>query len=115
MAHNLKNANFDGANLANSKLSRADFSQSSFEESNLWASKVSGSVFTEVNLKAANLMATGLNKKFTLSEFPDITFSNRTCWDDEQFKRVSVSSAHTQTIEAEAAKRNFFSRLFIRR
>ena len=112
---NLQEAVFNAANLSNSRLTRADFSNASLEESNLWASRVSGSVFTKANFKAANLLATGLNKKFALSEFPDIKFSKRTCWDDERFKRHSVSAAHAHTIETEAARRGFFSRVFRRR
>ena len=93
-------------------MSRADFSHASLEECDLWGSKVSGSQFTQANIKAANLMATGLSKKYTLEEFPDITFSNRTTWDNASFKREVISKAHAQTIETEVKRRSFFSRLF---
>jgi len=83
---------------------------------NLWAARVSGSVFTEANVKAANLLATGLSKDFALSEFPNLKFSKKTTWDTELFKRNrnSVSQSHARTIEKEVKKRGFFSRIFSR-
>ena len=103
---------FDGANLSNSRMSRGNFSNASLEECDLWASHVSGTVFTQANIKAANLMATGLSKKFTLEEFPDIEFSNKTKWDNASFKRVVITKEHAKTIETEVKRRSFFSRLF---
>ena len=89
-----------------------DRSNASLEESNLSSAQVSGSIFTQANVKAANLIATGLNKKFTLTEFPDIKFSDRTAWDQVYYRRNKVSQSHAKTIEKEASKKGFFSRLF---
>jgi hypothetical protein len=57
-------------------------------------------------------MATGLSKQFALSEFPDLNFSDQTCWDTSRYKRHHVSRAHAESIEIEVGKRGFFSRLF---
>jgi hypothetical protein len=110
----LKNVIFDGANLSYSRLSRANLSGASLEESNLWSARVSGSVLSHANVKAANLIATGLSKKFALGEFPDIEFSNTTAWDTDQIKRHQVSRAQAESIQKEVSKRGFFSRLFSR-
>jgi len=102
------------ANLANSRLSRADLSCASLEETNLWSARVSGTILTQANVKAANLVATGLSKKFALGEFPDLEFSNKTTWDTERVKRHQASRAQAASIEKEVSKRGFFSRLFSR-
>jgi len=108
----LAKADLNGADLSNSRLSRADLSGTSLETSNLSAARVSGSAFNQANVKAANLIATGLNKKFALSEFPDLEFSDQTTWDQEYYRRNKISLSHAQTIEKEAKKKSFFSRLF---
>jgi len=56
-----------------------------------------------------------MNKEFTLSEFPDIDFSDLTRWDTQEFKRHNVSRAHADSIATEVKKRGFFSRMFRRR
>ena len=66
----------------------------------------------KVNVKAADLKATGLDKSFALSEFPDLEFCDLTQWDDKLYKRRSVSASYAKTIEQEANKRGFLSRLF---